>query len=299
MNYGNAIRESMNDRIFAAAVYVYLAILSLAVLYPLIYVLSSSFSSPLAVTRGDVWVYPVDPSLDGYRAVFRDSRLFTGLANSLFYVAAGTCINIVMTVLLAYPLSRATFYGRNLIMMALVFTMIFEGGLIPLYLTVRDIGLLNTRWALLLPIALVAWQVIIARTFFQISIPREMLESASLDGAGDIGTLLRIVLPLTKPLIAVLVLMYAIMHWNSYFDAIIYLKTANLYPVQVFLREIIINNQVDMSKMTHASDFIEKQNLSKQLRYPLIVITSFPVLILYPFVQKHFVKGMMIGSLKG
>lgn len=296
------IKESGSDRLFMAVLRTGLMIILLAVMYPLVYILSSSFSSPVAVVSGSVWLWPVEPSVAGFKAVFHHPAILRGYFNTLFYTAVGTFCNVALTVMLAYPLSKKALVGSKLILMALLITMLFDGGLIPLYLTVRELGILNTRWALILPSALAVWQVIIARTFFKMSIPAELSEAAELDGCSDLGFMRRVVLPLSKPIIAVLTLMYAVYHWNSYFHALIFLKSPGLFPLQIVLREIVIMNIVDISNVLHVLDvreYAQRLALKDQLKYALIVVISGPVLLLYPFVQKHFVKGMMIGSIKG
>jgi putative aldouronate transport system permease protein len=294
----NSIRESFGDRIFLAFIYAILFIILLIVLYPLIYIVSSSLSSPLAVSSGKVWLWPVDFSLRGYEVVFKNPQIISGYGNSLFYTFFGTIISVTLTVLLAYPLSRKTFFGRNFLMFFIVFTMLFYGGLIPTYLVVKELGMVDTRWALLLPNALAVWQVIIARTFFQSTIPDELVEASEMDGCSDLRFLWSVVIPLSKPIIAVLVLMYAVFQWNAYFDALIYLKSPDLHPLQLVLRNIIILNTSGGGSM-EASEMLERQQLADLMKYALIVVASLPVLIIYPFVQRHFVKGMMIGSIKG
>ncbi|MFN8465889.1 MAG: carbohydrate ABC transporter permease [Caldilineaceae bacterium] len=291
------IRESLGDRFFMFCVYIFLFVILVIVLYPLIYVVSSSFSSPLAVSSGRVWLWPVDFSLRGYEVAFSNPQIITGYANSLYYTIFGTLISVTLTVLVAYPLSRRTLFGRSGIMIFIVFTMIFYGGLIPTYLVVKNLGMLNTRWALLIPQALAAWQVIIARTFFQVNIPEELAEAAELDGCSDLRFLWSVVLPLSKPILAVLVLMYAVGQWNAYFDALLYLKSADLYPLQLVLRSILILNTFTSGSM-EASVMIERQQLADLLKYSLIVVGSLPVLLIYPFAQRYFVRGMLIGSVK-
>lgn len=292
------IKDSFGDRIFLGAVYIFLTCVLLAVLYPLIFIVSSSLSSPQAVSSGRVWLFPVNFSLRGYQVALSNPQIITGYMNSLFYAFFGTLISVTLTVSLAYPLSRKSFFGRNLIMMFIVFTMLFSGGLIPTYLVVKELGLLNTRWAMLIPGAMAVWQVIIARTFFQASIPDELAEAAELDGASDLRFLWSVVIPLSKPIIAVLVLMYAVAQWNAYFDALLYLKSPELHPLQLVLRSILILNTTTSGSM-EASAMVERQQLADLLKYSLIVVASLPVLIIYPFVQRYFVKGMLIGSVKG
>lgn len=293
------IQLSPGDRVFITINYLFLSLFFIIVLYPLIYILSSSFSSTDAVISGRVWLLPVEPTLLGYKAVFKNPQVMTGYANSGFYTIFGTMINVVMTVLAAYPLSRKDFYGRGMIMMLFTFTMLFSGGLIPTYLLTKNLGMIDTRWALLIPNAMAVLYVIIARTYFQTTIPDELYEAAELDGSSDIRFIVSIVLPLSSPILAVMALFYSVEHWNSYFDALIYLKTAGLYPLQIILRNILIQNEIQMNMMADIDAMMKFQGMADLLKYSLIVVASIPVLIIYPFVQKYFVKGIMIGSLKG
>lgn len=293
------IGESRGDRIFTVCNYIFLSLLVLSVLYPLIYVLSASLSSTNAVASGRVWLFPVEFSLLGYKTIFEYSKIWTGYGNSLFYMVVGTTVNVVLTILAAYPLSRRDFYGRGIFMFLFVFTMMFNGGLIPNYLLVQDLGLLNSRWALIIPNALSVFNVIITMSFFKSTIPNELLESAQLDGCNDFKFLYKVVLPLSAPIIAVISLFYAVGHWNSYFSALIYLRDASLFPLQLILRDILVQNSVDPSMMGDATQLANKIGLQQLLKYSLIVVSSLPVLIAYPFVQRFFVKGVMIGSLKG
>lgn len=291
------IKESAGDRIFLGFIYVILTLLVIIVLYPLIYIISSSISSPAAVTSGRVWLWPVDLSFKGFEELFRRGEVITGYLNSIFYTTAGTLISVTLTIMIAYPLSRRSFFGRNALMMFITFTMIFSGGLIPTYMVVKGLDLIDTRWALLFPNAIWVWQVIIARSFFQTSIPEELLEASEIDGCSDLRFIWSVVLPLSKPIIAVLVLMYAVGQWNAYFDALIYLKSADLFPLQLILRSIIIQN--NSGSNMDAIAMVEKQQLAELLKYSLIVVATLPVLIIYPFVQRYFVQGMLVGSVKG
>ncbi len=279
-------------------VYLFLAVVLFLVLYPMIYIVSASFSDPLAVTAGKVWLYPVDFSLRGYQVTFQNPQIVTGYLNSLFYTVAGTLISVVLTVLVAYPLSRRDLYGSNILMFLITFTLIFSGGLIPTYLVVKDLGMIDTRWALLIPQAVAAFQVIIARTFFRSAIPEELVEASELDGCNDLQFLWSVVLPLSKPIIAVLALMYAVAQWNGYFDALIYLKSSELQPLQIVLRNILILNTTSGGTMDPAA-LAQRRQLADLLKYCLVVVGSVPVLMIYPFVQRYFVKGMLIGSIKG
>jgi len=293
-----SIRDSFGDRVFMFIVYFFLVLVLLVVLYPVIYIVSASFSDPNAVTAGKVWLYPVNFSLRGYQVTFQNPQIVTGYLNSLFYTVVGTFISVVLTVFVAYPLSRRDLYGSNFLMFLITFTLIFSGGLIPTYLVVKQLGMINTRWALLIPQAVAAFQVIIARTFFRATIPEELVEAAELDGCNDLQFLWAVVLPLSKPIIAVLALMYAVSQWNGYFDALIYLKSSDLQPLQIVLRNILILNTTASGSMDAAA-LAQRRQLADLLKYCLVVVGSVPVLLIYPFVQRYFVKGILIGSIKG
>ncbi len=296
---GYHIRESRVDQIFNLVNYSLLAIFLVVILYPLIYVVSASFSGGAAVISGRVVLWPVDFSLDAYVKIFNYQRIWTGYANSLFYAVVGTTVNIALTLMAAYPLSRRDFYGRNVILGLFIFTMFFNGGLIPSYLLVKDLGMYNTRSAMILPQALSVWNLIIAMTYFKVSIPSELLEAAQLDGCNDFQYFVRILLPLSAPIIAVLSLFYAIGHWNQFFSALIYLSKESLYPLQIILRDILIQSQVDMNMMEDLQSMAAREAMRELLKYALIVVASVPVLMIYPFVQKYFVRGIMLGAIKG
>jgi len=295
----STIKETRNDQLFTVINYVILSLFLITILYPLIYIASSSISSSEAVISGRVWLWPVDLTLDGYSAVFKHKLIVSGFMNSFYYTVFGTLINVVMTILAAYPLSRKDFYGKNIFMFLFVFTMMFTGGLIPTYLLVRDLGLLNTTWSMLLPGALGIWNMIITRTYFQTTIPDELLEASQLDGCTDFQFVWKIVLPLSGPIIAVITLFYAVGHWNSFFNALIYLKSQKLFPLQLVLRDILVQNDVDLNMLVDVQEAAKREGLRELLKYSLIIVATLPLMIVYPFVQKYFVKGIMIGSLKG
>lgn len=292
------IAETRTDKVFLFGVKIMLWVALILVAVPLIYIVANSFSSASAVSAGRVLLWPVEPSLRAYREALGDPQILRGYYNSLIYAVGGTSISVTLTIAIAYPLSRTTFFGRNVIMSLLLFTMLFSGGLIPTYLVVQDLGMLNTRWAMVIPSAIGVWQVIIARTFFRSTIPDELHEAAMLDGASDLRFLWSVVLPLSKPVIAVIALMYAILQWNTYFDALVYLKDPGLYPLQIVLRNILILNSTTGSAADVAQQ-LERQQLANVLKYALIVLSSLPVLIIYPFVARHFTKGVMVGAVKG
>jgi len=271
----------------------------LIVAYPIIYIFSASLSSPGAVIANKVVLWPVDFSLQGYTTLLKEQRVWLGYANTLFYTTVGTFINLVMTIMCAYPLSRKDFVGRDIFMFIVTFTMIFSGGMLPTYIVLRQLRILNTRWAMLLPGAIGTWNVIIARTYYQTNIPDELLDAANIDGCDNFRFLLKVVIPLTAPITAVLILFYAVGHWNTYFNAFLYLTKRELLPLQIYLREILIMNQIN-AEMTYDPEMIVmKQGLADLLKYSLIVVASLPIWCAYPFVQKYFVKGVMIGSIKG
>lgn len=294
----NTIRDPVGDRILMVFVYIFLAGFLIMVLYPLLHIVAASFSDSSAVIAGEVTIFPVEPTLIAYQTVFENQQVLVGFANTIFYTVVGTFIQVTLTVMIAFPLSRKGFVGRKLLILILVFTMFFEGGLIPTYMVVKELGMVDTRWALIIPKALNIFQVIIAVTFFRTSIPNELYESAQIDGCSNTGFLMRIVLPLAKPIIAVLVLMYGVGNWNAYFDALIYLNSADLYPLQLVLRNILVLNQMNSMSAEVAYRMSQLQGLSELLKYALIVVSSVPILVFYPFIQKYFVQGMMIGSLK-
>ncbi|MBN3522366.1 carbohydrate ABC transporter permease [Paenibacillus apiarius] len=295
----DTLSSAKGDRLFHIVNNAVLGLFLIIVLYPLLYVLSASFSSSSAVISGKVWLWPVDFSLEGYQAVFRHRMVWTGFQNTIIYTALGTIVSLFVTILAAYPLSRSDFKGRRAFTLLFVFTMMFNGGLIPSYLLVRELGMLDTIWAMVVPTALSVWNVMIMMTYFRTSIPKELLESAQMDGCNDFKFLLRIVLPLSGPIIAVITLFYGVDQWNQYFNALIFLKKEKLFPLQLVLRDILIQNQVSQETLGDVQTAAARQGLRELLKYSLIVVSSAPLLAAYPFVQKYFVKGIMIGSIKG
>lgn len=288
--------DSVFNGVLVTLVIVFLVIL----LYPLIYVLSCSFSSGPAVTGGRVVLWPVDLSLDGYRSVFANRFVWTGYANTIFYAIVGTGLNLVLTVLMAYPLSRRGLPLKKLYTTLFILVpMFFGGGLIPTYMLFTSLHLVNTRWAILLSGAVSATNVVIMRTFFTNSIPMELLESAQIDGITDVGYLFKMVLPLSKAVLSVITLYYMVGHWNAYFTPMIYLHKRETLPLQIVLRQILSATRVDTSEITDPEIVTKLTTLADVMKYSLIVISTIPMLILYPFVQKFFEKGVMIGSLKG
>lgn len=285
------------DHLFMTIVYAFCAIALIAILIPLIFVVAASFSSPDALLSAKVFLWPVDFTLRGYKMVFDHDLLPLSFWNSIVYTVVGTVINLVLTVLAAYPLSRKDLAVRNPIMMLFAFTMLFNGGMIPTYLLVRDLGMLDTMWAILLPTAISVWNLIITRTYFQTSIPQEILESASIDGCNDFQFLIKMVIPLSVPILAVNVLLYAVGHWNSYFNEMIYLSTNTKYPLQLILRDILLNDQ--SAGTMDVTQQLERQKTQYLLQYSSMVVGTVPLMLLYPAVQKYFIKGIMVGAVKG
>ena len=302
-NHNNTIQNRMklsgSEKSFYILTYNLLIMLSIIILFPLMHVFAQSLSDPMMVLSGRVMVWPIKPTFNTYVNILKSPSIMTGFANSLFYAVTGTAINIVMTIICAYPLSRRELWGCGPIMFIFTFTMMFGGGMIPTYLTIKSLGLIDTRWAMLLPGAMTVWNMIMARTFFVSTIPLELYESASIDGATDLRVLYSIVLPLSAPIIAVLVLLYAVSHWNSYFDAMMYLSTPSLFNIQLVLRNAITNLRTLMDNDGNLSNLTSSMAVGEAAKYTIIVIAMVPVLIVYPFVQKHFIKGIMIGSIKG
>lgn len=291
--------ETRGDRIFNIINYTILILVTIIVMYPLVFVLSASFSDPQAVLRGEMLLWPKGVNLNSYVKIFQNKDIISGFSNTLVYTSLGTFINLTMTILAAYPLSRKDFVGRNAIMALLVFTMFFSGGLIPTYLLIKNLGMLNTLWVMIIPNAVSIWNIIIMRTFFQQSIPGELQEAATIDGCSNIKILTRIILPLSMPIIAVTILFYAVGHWNAFFNALLYLSDKDKFPLQLILREILIQGQTnDMVKMSTESA-IKQQREVEGIKYAVLVVANIPVLALYPFLQRYFVKGVMIGAIKG
>jgi ABC-type glycerol-3-phosphate transport system permease component len=290
-------KETGGDKVFLFFITFLSAVILGLVLYPLVFVVSSSFSSGDAVMYGKVRLWPVEFTLDGYKMVFEESSIMTGFRNSILYTSLGTSINMILTTLLAFPLSRRKLPGRNVIMFFIAFTMFFSGGLIPTFLIVNRLGIVDTIWAMVIPNAISTFNMIIMRTYFQNSIPEEIFESANLDGCNNFRFLLAIALPLSTPILAVLVLYYAVGHWNSYFNALIYLRSKDLISLQLALRNILMANQ--FSGDTGADGFASMAKTGLTIKYAVIVVSSLPVVILYPFIQKYFIRGIMVGSIKG
>lgn len=288
------------DRIVYFINYILLGLLLITILYPLVYVVSASFSSGEALASGKVRLFPVEPTLLSYKTVFEYDAIWVGFVNSIIYTVVGTVVSMVLTLLAAYPLSRDDFRGKKVLSSIFLFTMMFSGGLIPTYMLVKNLGLMNTMWSIILPTAVSAYNVIVARTFFNQTIPKELLEASQMDGCSDFRFFSQIVIPLSKPIVAVLCLWIAISLWNGYFNPLIYINEESKYPLQLVLRRILLMSQVNFANANiDLARVAANRYLSQMLQYSTIIISSLPLMILYPFIQKYFVKGVMIGSVKG
>lgn len=306
---GNKAVALSNDKVFYFINGTLLLILLIAVLLPVLYLFTNAFSNSDAVAAGKVTFWPLAKkadgsfglgiSLDGFKAVFKNDQILTGYRNTIIYTVCGTALNMFLTLLAAYPLSRHDLPGRNGIMMVFAFTMIFSGGMIPNYLLMQQLGLLNNPLAMIIPGGISIYNMVICRTFFQSTIPRELLESAQIDGCNDFRFFVQMALPLSKAVIAVICLYYAVAHWNAYFEAFLYLQKKELYPLQIVLKDILISNTVSAEMLEGASLGSVDFNIIHVLKYASIIVACLPIWCIYPFVQKYFVQGVMIGSIKG
>ncbi|MBR4289831.1 MAG: carbohydrate ABC transporter permease [Oscillospiraceae bacterium] len=286
------------ERAFDLGIYLISGMIALICLYPLYLVLINSFSDPFAVARGEVYLVPQGFSFDAYIEAFKNGDIMRGYANSLFYLVFGVTLNMVLTIPAAYALSKQNMKGRNVIMMMIVFTMYFSGGLIPHYLMVRDLGLINTRAVVILEGAVVTTNLIIARTFFSSSVPKELEEAAEIDGCSGIQVFFKIVLPLSKAMLGVILLYYAVGRWNNYTSSLYYQPRAEeLHSLQMVIKKMVLQMQAAANAESEMAEYYA--NLFNQIKYSVIVIASLPLLVLYPFLQKYFEKGVMIGSVKG
>lgn len=298
------VKRSKEDVIFDTIIFIILTIIFLIVAYPLYFIIISSISAPEAVAGGKVVLLPVDINLRGYQEVFKDSRIMRSFLNSVFYTVCGTLINLAVTLPTAYALSRSKFVLKKFVTTFYLITMFIGGGMIPTYLIVQKTGLLDSMWGLIIPGALGVYNMIVARTFFQQNISEELYEAAEIDGCSHARFFFSIALPLSGAIIAILVLYYGVGHWNAYFNALLYMQTEEKFPLQLILRSILVQNEAQLGQAASTSAAAreaaqQQRQLVELMKYSLIIISSIPVLILYPLIQKHFVKGVMIGSVKG
>ena len=291
-------KRSMGDRIFDAIVYAILVVVFLIVFFPLMYVVSTSFASARELALNKFLIFPKHPTLEVYQYIFSTSTFLRSMIVTIVITVVGTLVNLVMTCLMAYPLSRKALPGRSVIMTAVTFTLVFSGGMIPMYLTVQQLHIYNTTWAMVLPVAVSAYNLIVCRSFFESGIPVELLEAAKIDGCSDFGFFFKIAIPLSKTIIAVMCLFYATAMWNQFFNALMFLQDDSKMPLQVVLRNLVLMNQSNQMGSS-ASEMVTKQKLAEQLKYCVVVVSAFPLLCVYPFLQKYFAKGVTIGAVKG
>lgn len=293
--------RGLSDKAFDRLNKVFVFMIVLIIMYPLIFVISASISDPGAVSTGRMWLFPVDITFDGFKLVFQNEAIWLGYRNTIYYTILGTLIHLVILLPCAYALSRKELMAKKFLLWFILFTMLFNGGLIPTYLVVQSLSMLDTVWAIVIPNVVGAWSILVARAFFQQSIPDQLVEASKVDGASDFLIFFRIVLPLSAPIIAVMALFHAVGLWNQYFGALIYLSDQSMYPLQLILREILVVSQVSADSMGDAGVM---ESLANQVRtaglvkYAVIIVSSLPLLIVYPFLQRFFVKGVLIGSVK-
>ena len=294
------LKSTKGDKIFGIVIVVFVSVFLFVIVYPMLFVVSASFSDTRLVYENPLLIFPKGFTLGSYKVVFENKDIWVGYRNTVLYTICGTILNVLMTVIAAYPLSRKDFYGRNFITFIFVFTMFFNGGLIPTYLVIRKLGIINKFIVMIVPTAVNVFYIIIMRTYFQTRIPDEIEESAKIDGCSNLYMLIKIILPLAVPVIAVMVMFYSVGHWNSYFQALIYLTSRNRFPLQLILREILVNNQMEQM-LTIATDeqYAQRLMIQEGLKYAVVVVASVPILVLYPFLQKFFKEGIMIGAIKG
>lgn len=290
-------KRDKSELVFLAAVYIFIILCTFIALYPMVYTLSMSISGAEHVAKNDIFFLPKGFSLQAYKMVFEDKEIWGAYANTLWYTVVGTVSSVVLTLISAYPLSRRKFFLRKKLMLFVMFTLYFNGGMIPMFLLINNIGLYNTRWACIFPYLISAWNLIVCRSFLE-SIPETLEEAASIDGASPYRTFWQIYMPLSKPIIAVMTLFYAVGQWNAYFAAMMYLPDSSLHPIQMYLRKILILSNAQSSMGSSSMGGFERSLATQQLKYAVIIVTILPILVIYPCVQKYFVKGVMVGSIK-
>ncbi|TQS71081.1 carbohydrate ABC transporter permease [Ornithinibacillus gellani] len=292
----------LSDKAFDRVNIIFVSIVTLIIIYPLIFVISASISDPQAVNTGKMWLWPVDLTFDGFVRVFQNKAIWVGYKNTIIYTTVGVCIHLFILLPAAYALSRKELMAKKFILWFILFTMLFNGGLVPTYLVVRSVGMLDTMWAIVIPGVVGAWSVLVARAFFQQTIPDQLIEASKIDGANDIYLFMKVVLPLSLPIIAVMALFHGVALWNQYFSALIYLSDESKFPLQLILRQILILNEVSADSASNAAgaaqSFAQQVKTASLVKYAVIIVSALPLLIVYPFLQRFFVKGVLIGSVK-
>lgn len=296
-----SISQTRGDKVFGVINAIFIVFITIITLYPLIYVCSASISSPASVTSGRMWLWPTDITLEGYKRILKNSEIWMGYVNTIFYTVVNVAISLAVTLPAAYALTVKSLPGRKFIVFVFSVTMFFSGGMIPLYVVCRNLGLVNTLWAVILPSATSMWYIILTRTFFQSTIPHELEEASEIDGCSVFATFLRIVIPLSAPIIAVMALYFGVGRWNSYFGEMIFLRDRGKFPLQLFLREILIVATFNQENASNADaiTMAEQLRIASIIKYATMIVATLPVIAAYPFIQRYFVKGVMIGSIKG
>src|SRR5699024_2305420 len=293
---------SLSDKNFERINNTFVLIITLIIIYPLIFVISASISDPQAVDTGKMWLWPVDVTFDGFRRVFQNEAIWVGYKNTIIYTIVGTAIHLFLLLPCAYALSRKELMAKKFFLWVILFTMLFNGGLVPTYLVVKSLHMTNTMWAIVVQGVIGAWAILVARTFFHQTIPDQLVEASKIDGASDFRLFIKVVLPLSMPIIAVMALFHAVALWNQYFQALIYLSDEDLFPLQLILRQILILNEVSADSASSiagaAQSFSEQVKTAALVKYAVIIVSALPLLIIYPFLQRFFVKGVLIGSVK-
>ena len=296
-----SVSQTRGDKVFGVINAIFIVFITIITLYPLIYVCSASISSPASVTSGRMWLWPTDITFEGYKRILKNSEIWMGYVNTIFYTVVNVAISLAVTLPAAYALTVKSLPGRKFIVFVFSVTMFFSGGMIPLYVVCRNLGLVNTLWAVILPSATSMWYIILTRTFFQSTIPHELEEASEIDGCSVFATFLRIVIPLSAPIIAVMALYFGVGRWNSYFGEMIFLRDRSKFPLQLFLREILIVATFNQENASNADaiTMAEQIRIAAIIKYATMIVATLPVIAAYPFIQRYFVKGVMIGSIKG
>lgn len=296
-----SVSQTRGDKVFGVINAIFIVFITIITLYPLIYVCSASISSPASVTSGRMWLWPTDITFEGYKRILKNSEIWMGYVNTIFYTVVNVVISLAVTLPAAYALTVKSLPGRKFIVFVFSVTMFFSGGMIPLYVVCRNLGLVNTLWAVILPSATSMWYIILTRTFFQSTIPHELEEASEIDGCSVFATFLRIVIPLSAPIIAVMALYFGVGRWNSYFGEMIFLRDRSKFPLQLFLREILIVATFNQENASNADaiTMAEQLRIASIIKYATMIVATLPVIAAYPFIQRYFVKGVMIGSIKG
>jgi len=299
-----AIQGPFQDKVFDVFNFLFITLFLIIVLYPLVFIISASFSDPYAVTKGRMWLWPVDFSTEGYRRVFIYRELWVGYRNTLVYASSTAVIQVIIVMMAGYAMTREYFPGKKLITILFMIPMFFGGGLIPFYLIIRSLGLYDKFYTIpVLSAGVGLMGIVIVRTFIQTSIPDDLQNAASIDGCSSFATFFRIILPLAGPIMAVNALFAAVGQWNSYYNALIFLKTRAFMPLQIFLREVLVLNTVDYTQVQFMAEdaiiYSERARVSQMIKYSIMIVSTLPIIMLYPFLQRYFVKGIMVGSIKG